>query len=309
MNNEKTIKPLFKYIGGKTWLRDKLREKVSYILESQNDITTYVEPFAGGLGAFLSIYDLLSQKGIKKVILSDINFTLINIYKDIKEQSSELEKEILALENGFIKTIPDSMSKLSSKEETKKALVDAEKFFKSVRQDFNREKNTSNIAQSARLIFLQKHSFNGVYRENSKGDYNTPFNWSPNNMIDTISLRISELKSVFDLFDISFQNLSYESLDYEPSSLFYLDPPYANEEIIENKYNKVQFDKKMQLDLIFKVKNLNFIYSNHPVNFIIDELEKIKNIDMEFVSRKNIMSASSESRKDDKSEILACNKV
>ena len=72
----KKIKPILKYIGGKTWMREHLRKEVSCILKKQS-INHYSEPFSGALGAFLSVYDILIDNNIKKVTLNDLNQHLI----------------------------------------------------------------------------------------------------------------------------------------------------------------------------------------------------------------------------------------
>lgn len=53
-NNE--VKVLFKYIGGKTWLKDVIRTHIKDIV-IKKEIEVFIEPFAGGLGCFLNIYD------------------------------------------------------------------------------------------------------------------------------------------------------------------------------------------------------------------------------------------------------------
>src|SRR5579875_616248 len=173
----KKVKTLFKYIGGKAWLKDNLREEVIKLLELKKP-TTYVEPFTGGLGSFLNVYDLLINAGIKTVILNDINSKLINFYKIVESNPEELIKEYMILENDFLKTVPSKaldFHPIKDKENLKKILIKAELFFKEVRNKFNKE--TDILKNSAQLLFLQKHCFNGVYRGNSKGEYNTPFNW------------------------------------------------------------------------------------------------------------------------------------
>ena len=306
----KNIRPLFKYIGGKTWLKDNLREKINFVLEGTS-LDTYVEPFSGGLGAFLAVYDILVKHGIQKIILNDINSPLIQVYESICNNKNDLLSAILELENLFIQSVPKEVKslELNKKDEIKKLLMKAEIVFKNVRSEFNKNKGTLSIQQAARLVFLQKHSFNGVYRENLKGEYNTPFNWSGADMISTIETRIDEIHQILQLFEIQFTNVSYEKLNYSRNSLFYLDPPYANDAITENKYNQDHFDKAKQLDLLDKIKFVNFVYSNHYTDFIIAKLNDFQDIEIQQISRKNIMSASSESRKDDKLEVLATRKI
>lgn len=305
----KEVKPLFKYIGGKTWLKEELRKELQSVLNNNKQISTYVEPFAGGLGAFLGIYDILINNHIKNVILSDINPGLINLYNHISNQKEELIKAIINIEQAFSATIPSNIKNITHKEELKKSLMEAENYFKQIRKEFNKNKSDNNMQQSARLVFLQKHSFNGVYRENSKGEYNTPFNWSGSSMIHSIEEKINELHDVFKLFNIKFNISSYDKINYNQNTVYYLDPPYINELIIENKYHKEAFGLKEQLNLISKIENLNFIYSNHYSELLVAVLKKNKNIQLKQIARKNIISASVASRQINKMEILATNRI
>ena len=90
----KKVSTLFNYIGGKGWLKETLRLEISSILKNSS-IDTYVEPFSGGLGAFLNIYDILIKNNIKKVILNDINAKIINFYTTVKENPELLIKEYI----------------------------------------------------------------------------------------------------------------------------------------------------------------------------------------------------------------------
>lgn len=305
MENKK-VKTLFKYIGGKAWLKDNLREEVIRLLEIKSPIT-YVEPFTGGLGAFLSVYDLLYNAGVKRVILNDINPKLINFYKSVESNPEKLIKEYMILETNFNKTIPlqaKNLHPIKNKEQLKVLLVDAELFFKNVRNKFNEDKDI--LKNSAQLLFLQKHCFNGVYRENSQGKYNTPFNWDAKSFSEEqIKEKIWDVNNVFKQFEMIFSIGSFEHLQYMDNTMYYLDPPYINENLVENKYNKDVFNLENQKLLIEKISNVTFIYSNHENNLLIKEFEnKVPNFKLKKIPRKNIISASKESRKIDKIEIL-----
>ena len=67
--------------------------------------------------------------------------------------------------------------------------------------------------------------------------------------------------------------------------------------------------KVKKLNLISKIKNLNYIYSNHYSDILINELIKNDNVNIKQISRKNTISANLESRKSDKLEILVTNKI
>lgn len=305
MENKK-VKTLFKYIGGKAWLKDSLREEVSRLLKSKTN-KAYVEPFTGGLGAFLSVYDLLYSAGIKKVTLNDINPKLINFYKCVESNPEKLIQEYMKLEKVFSNNIPTealSLHPIKDKEQLKKLLINAELFFKNVRNKFNEEKDV--LKNSAQLLFLQKHCFNGVYRENSQGKYNTPFNWDAKSFSEEqIKEKVSDVNRVFKQFEMVFSIGSFEHLQYTKDTLYYLDPPYINQDLVENKYNKDVFDLNKQKMLIEKISQVPFIYSNHENDLLVNEFKnKVPKFRLKKIPRKNIISASTESRKTDKIEIL-----
>lgn len=300
------IKPLFKYIGGKTWMKNHLRQELEHLF-SLTKSETYVEPFAGGLGAFFGVYDVLLRNGIKNIILNDINPVLIAFYKQVKTNPDFIIKHYVSLENSFNKLIPLNIKnniKTLSKEDIKVALKDAENFYLEVRDSFNKEKDVEQ--KTYKLLFLQKHCFNGIYRENSKGEYNTPFNWGVNEFREEdIKEKIQEVQKVFNLFNIEFNNQSYIDISYNRSNIYYLDPPYINDDILENKYNKDVFTAKEQFDLIEKIKDVPFIYSNHKNQKLLDKFnESFDEIHIREIKRKNIISSSAKSRAEDKIEIL-----
>lgn len=305
----KEVKPLFKYIGGKTWLKNHLRQELVHVLESTK-IKKYVEPFAGGLGAFLSIYDLLLSHNIIDVTLNDINARLINLYRDVKNSPIELLDLYMVLEQGFAKTVPQAFFKLDAKkdkEEIKKILAKADEYYKKIRNDFN--SSPISLETSAKLLFLQKHCFNGIYRENSSGQYNTPFNWDGKSFSrESVETKINDIKFVLDQFNITFSNESFADLSYQNEVAYYLDPPYINDDLIENKYNKDLFGFTQQKELIEKISTVSFIYSNHFNEKLMDEFNKYSlDLFVRKIERKNIIAASTNSRKNPKTEILITN--
>lgn len=308
---QQTVSPLFKYIGGKSWLKDELNNTVNKVLKAQPDIDTYVEPFAGGLGAFLGVADSLIKNNITKVVLNDINIKLIQFYKNVYTNSELLIEKYMEVENAYAETVPlifFTYDKKKDKEIIKESLIPASQFFNQIRSAFNVEQDS--IMNSAYLLFLQTHCFNGIYRENSKGGYNTPYNWDARIISeDKTREKINNVLRVFNQFEIKFTTGSYDLLDYSLNALYYLDPPYINEDdVMENAYHKDGFGIIQQEDLIDKMQHSSFIYSNHSNDKLI-EMFKSKNInvDVKFIPRKNIISASNESRKTDKLEILVTN--
>lgn len=310
------IRPIFNYIGGKSWLRKELRDTFNLfrVTRNKSNIDTYIEPFCGGLGAFINTYDLLLDMGIKKVILNDINSNLINFYNSMLFNKEKLLDVYMTIENDFLNTIPEeakSLNKTKNKIEIKILLSNAAIFFNNIKQSFNDYSGKclskdDEIIKSAQLLFLQNHCFNAVYRENSKGFYNTPFNWDHKTYKrETIEKKLNELIQVLNMFDeVVFSNKNFKDFEFSENSLIYCDPPYINEKDGENKYNQSGFNKDMQILLIEKISKYNFVYSNHKNQLLLDAFNKNTGCLISEVKRKNIMSAKNESRGEDKIEIL-----
>jgi DNA adenine methylase Dam len=305
---QQNTSPLFKYIGGKSWLKNELTMAVDRVLSLNPTVDTYVEPFAGGLGAFLGVADTLLKHNIKKIVLNDINVKLIQFYNNVYSCSDVLIEKYMEIENAYSKTIPNiffSYDKKTDKQLIKDALIPASQYFNQIRNSFNVEQDP--IMNSAYLLFLQTHCFNGIYRENSKGGYNTPYNWDSRIISEEKTReKIDSILNLFNQFEIEFSTGSYADIDYSLNALYYLDPPYLNEEnIIENAYSKGGFNIVQQENLIDKIANTLFIYSNHNSKILIDMFnDKGINTFIKYIPRKNIISASTESRKVDKIEIL-----
>ncbi len=317
--NDLTAKPVFKYIGGKTWMSEILNKKVEKFIKNKK-ITTYIEPFAGGLGSFLAVQNKLFKNNIHNIVLNDINLNIINLYQQIKNNPENIINELSVLEYQFKDFIPKN---IDSKALDKEHLIGCEWFFKSQRELFNIEKQSNiklkinskkALEQSARLIFLQRHSFNGIYRENASGAYNTPFNWSAKSANDYEN-NINNLHSVLSKFNLEFTSKTFSEFIpqyFKQNSnevLLYLDPPYTNlDQGAENKYSKSTFGINEQKELIQLISHFNFIYSNHYDLRLIKQVKEVtKNngkLTVHKIGRKNIMTAQVKNRSNLIEEVL-----
>lgn len=157
-----SAKPFVKWVGGKSQLLQEIRKKYPQQIEK------YCEPFVGG-GAVL--FDILQTFQPKEVLINDINKELINTYHHVKNHCEELILQLNELQEAY--------KKLSDEE--KKAL------FYEKRNRYNEIKindnKTENLEKAALFIFLNKTCFNGLYRVNSKGLFNVPFNKAKNPLI------------------------------------------------------------------------------------------------------------------------------
>ena len=187
-------KPFIKWVGGKSQLLNEIREKYPSKIEK------YCEPFVGG-GAVL--FDVLSKFQPKEVLINDINNELINTYYQIKTNCESLISQLLEIQ---------AIYKSHSLEENKS-------FFYEKRQRYNELKvnddDIENLKKKATLfIFLNKTCFNGIYRVNSKGLFNVPFNNAKNpllcdeenlkacfEVLQNVEIRVGDYKECKDFID------------------------------------------------------------------------------------------------------------
>ena len=222
-------KPFIKWVGGKSQLLDEIREKYPSHLEK------YCEPFVGG-GAVL--FDILCKFQPKEVLINDINKELINTYSQIKNNCSEMIEQLKKIQNIY---------KNHSLEENKS-------FFYKKRNRYNELKINENaeedIEKAVLFIFLNKTCFNGLYRVNSKGLFNVPFNNAKNPLL----CDEENLKACSELL----QNVEVKVGDYKECKSFiddktfvYIDPPYRplSQTAAFTSYSENNFTDKDQIEL------------------------------------------------------------
>lgn len=242
------MKSPIKWAGGKSKLIPHIKELIKDL-----KIKRYVDLFSGSLAIPLEI-------NFKKYVLNDINFIVINLYKIIKSNINEL---IILLED------------LNKKENNNKIK------FQEIKDEFNilKFKKNLKIKDKIRLagifIYLNKRSFNGLYRENKKGIYNVPYRENKSNIFDK-ELFIN-LSKYFNNNNIIFTNYSFEDFDiscFKKNDLVYLDPPYyPSKKSKFTSYSKEGFTIKQQEKIAelcneLNNKNIKFILSNSPCSEI-----------------------------------------
>ncbi|MBO0887613.1 Dam family site-specific DNA-(adenine-N6)-methyltransferase [Candidatus Bathyarchaeota archaeon] len=188
--------PFLKWAGGKGSLLHSLLPLVP------ERMSNYYEPFLGGGSLFFAI---CSRKVAFHAHLSDLNNELINAYTVIRDRTEELI--------GFLSKLQYEYDHSASQS----------RYYYSIR-----DRHPSNSVQSAaRLIFLNKTCYNGLYRVNSQGEFNVPFG----RYLKPKILNVENIRAVGKaLRDTSADLLS---IDYKTSlascgknDLVYLDPPY-----------------------------------------------------------------------------------
>lgn len=188
------IRPILKWAGGKT----RLIPLIIGRLPSQ--IATYYEPFVGGGAVFFA---LAAQKRFKRAVLADKNRDLIDVYKGVK---ADVDGVILLL-RGY-------------------ARQHSEKLYYRTR-DLD-PKSLDLAERAARLIYLNKTGYNGLYRVNRAGQFNVPFGRYTNPQICN-EPRLRAAAEALRTRGVSIKVADFEraSESAEPGDAIYFDPPYV----------------------------------------------------------------------------------
>ncbi|EGT0000576.1 DNA adenine methylase [Clostridium perfringens] len=258
--------PVLKWVGGKRQLMSEI-EKVL-----PKTYTTYYEPFIGG-GAVL--FELQPNKAV----INDVNGELINLYNVIKDDVELLIEDLKKHEN-------------------------TPEYFYSIRElDRKKDKyeNLSNIEKASRIVYLNKTCFNGLFRVNKAGEFNSPFGKYKNpNIVDEVTLKA--VSKYFNKADIKILNGDFEASlkGIRKGAFVYLDPPY---DPVSNSANFTGYDKggfnrdeqirlKKLCDKLDK-KGVKFLLSNSATEFIKD---LYKDYNIKIVKAKRAINSNGNAR-------------
>ena len=183
-------RPFLKWAGGKRALMHEIMARLP-----DGDIELYIEPFLGGGAVFL---ELARQGRIKRAILNDRNPELVHTWRTVRDYPAELVEAVH-------QWTPD--------EETYYAV-------RSIDVD-----TLSDIDRAARVLWLNRTCFNGLYRINRSGKFNVPYGrYKKPNLVDADNLHaVSEALQDVMLYDIDFEGLLAMA---GPGAVVYCDPPY-----------------------------------------------------------------------------------
>ena len=174
---------------------------------------------------------------------------------------------------------------------------DAKTYFYKIREEFNRNLNTNTPQQAARLIYINKHCFNGLYRVNSKGFFNVPFN----NKLRGESFDEANIRQVSSyLHNVAILEGDFESalVGVQAGDFVFFDSPYVPINPTSfTDYTKEGFDYQDHLRLATLYNKLSdrgvyCMLTNHNTD-LVNELYSGFNIKVVQVSR-NINSKASD---------------
>lgn len=200
MNNNRGIVPPLKWAGGKRWFAARYRNLLPTKFE------TYVEPFVGSGALFFSLLP-------ERAVLSDANKDLINLYRVIRDNPGILE----------------------GKMRLHQRLHNKDYFYK-----IRASKPRSAIGHAARMLYLNRTCWNGLYRVNAEGQFNVPIGTKNTVLLETDDFHgLSECLRNVDLLVSDFQ----EVLDSAgPGDFAFVDPPYT---VAHNQNGFIKYNEKL----------------------------------------------------------------
>lgn len=242
MAKNKLVAPFLKWVGGKRQLIPAIRKKLPKGLANR----PYYEPFIGG-GALL--FDLQP----KSAVINDYNKELINVYKVIQNSPDELIEDLKKHKN-----TADYFYEIRA--------IDRKPSFNKL----------TDIERASRVIYLNKTCYNGLYRVNNAGEFNSPFGKykNPNIVNEPIIRAVSKYLKTSKIQILSGD---YEEIlqDIPTNSFVYLDPPYHPLSDSSNFTGYIQggWSEEDQIRLRNVCNSLNdrgikFLLSNSSADFI-----------------------------------------
>jgi DNA adenine methylase len=188
------FRPILKWAGGKTRLVARIVPRLP------EQIQTYYEPFVGGGAVFFA---LASRGRFKRAVLADLNQDLIDVYRGVQ---ADVDAVIQLLEEY-------------------RQRHDRETYYRTRLID---PKTLELSERAARLIYLNKTGYNGLYRVNRSGQFNVPFGRYENpNICDEPRLRAAA--EALRRRGVSIKVADFESITRKakPGDAVYFDPPYV----------------------------------------------------------------------------------
>ena len=260
------VQPFLKWAGGKRQLLPELLCRVPKRMQ------TYYEPFVGGGALFFALQP-------KKAVINDFNRDLIHTYEVIRDDVDSLLQLLSSYKN------------------------DVNFYYKIRELDRNPRlfKKLSAVEKGARIIYLNKTCYNGLFRVNSAGEFNSPFGYykNPNIINEAVLKAVSTYLNTADI-NLMCGDFSSAVKSAKKGDFVYFDPPYDPVSQSSNftGYTSIGFDKEEQIRLKKLCDELNkrgvkFLLSNSATPFILD-LYKDYHIDI--IPAKRIINSNASLR-------------
>jgi len=255
--NEFQSLSLFPYSGNKLKFKKEMNQM--FELGCNENIDTICDVFLGAGGTISSLYHSFIDKGIKNLVLNDLNESLIYTHSNIHKYKEEMINGLIdsyrtlhLLNDSIFFPSENTLDKL------KQVLINSEK-----------QELYSDIQTSILFLFFQTIQFSGTYE--SEIDENNlrvskitskiyDINKYIRGLLNSID-RIEEYNMIYNSFNTIFVNDDYKNIvnqfKNEESAFFLFDPPYYD------CLSNYGFNDFNQRELLEKLSGLNFLYNNN----------------------------------------------
>lgn len=188
-------RPFLKWAGGKRQILDAILRRMP------DRCATYHEPFVGGGAVFLGLA-ARSPRPFRRAVLTDRNPDLINAWRVVRD---EVEEVVTALED-LIGDVPVSEGRYYEVRDLEPDSMQP-------------------AAAAARLIFMNRTCYNGLYRVNRSGRFNVPYGRYRNpRILDAANLR--SVSAALEGVEVEHRDFEEAMSEAQPGDVVYMDPPY-----------------------------------------------------------------------------------
>ena len=197
-DSNKLAQPFFKWVGGKRQIADIILD------EFPSEIENYYEPFVGG-GAML-FRVLQEYPNLDRVFINDSNSDVVWAYSYVRDNIDKLIEALKEIEKEY------------------NSSDDKQGFYYKRRTEFNEliREDKHDLRRTVLFLFLNKTCFNGMYRVNRHGNFNTPYNYAKEVKFDYENLKVCS--NLLEKVTITYGD--YSVVLPKENALVYLDPPY-----------------------------------------------------------------------------------
>lgn len=202
------MKPIIKYRGGKS------KEINNFIEFIPNQYDRYIEPFAGGAALFFYLAP-------NAALINDINSRLVNFYSAVRENFDSLKAELTRLELTY-RSNQMEYEQIKMKDKSRHVENKNEALYYLLRDMYNGiiEKK---YLDATLYYFINKTSYSGMLRFNSKGEFNVPFGRYKNFNTQLVSEEHSELLKRTEITNEDYSEIFNRCT---VNDFVFLDPPY-----------------------------------------------------------------------------------
>jgi len=233
------MKPLVKYRGGKS---KEIPHLIKYIPHYSG---RYIEPFFGGGALFFHLEP-------KRAIINDINSKLMTFYLGVKDNFELLKTELSEIEKLYV-TNRKKFEELKSKTPYERVEDENEPLYYQIRDMFN-DLTEKKYSEALLYFFINKTTYSGMIRYNSKGEFNVPYGRYANLNTTLVTKAHNKLLANTEIYNFDYSEIFRMAIE---NDFMFLDPPY---DCVFSDYGNVEhkdgFDERNHIELANQYKQL-----------------------------------------------------